>query len=185
VAVYGLSYLTKETGLPSGTTFVILMVANGVSVVTCIAGGWVSDRIGRKTVMIGGIFGSFVGIALFFTVAGSSAFVAGLIVTLVLSSTQFISGAQPALFAEQFPTPVRFSGAALSHTLANLIFSAPAPFIAAALVAVGGTELVMIITLAILAASALTATRLRDGRNVDLANITDGEPASAKTTTRV
>jgi len=183
VAVYGLSYLTKQNGMSSDTTFLILMIANAVSVGACVFGGWLCDRIGRKPVMIGGILGSFVGIALFFTLAGSDAVTTGLIVTLVLSSTQFLSGAQPAFFAEQFPTESRFSGAALSHTFANLIFSAPSPFIAAALAAVGGTKLVMVFTLIVLACSAFATTKLKDGRHLDLAKFTEAElpavPASA------
>lgn len=182
VAVYGLSYLSKDTGMSSETTFLILMIANGLSVVSCVAGGWLSDRIGRKTVMICGISGSFAGIALFFTVAGSGGVIAtGLIVALTLCSTQFISGSQPALFAEQFPTEVRFSGAALSHTLANLIFSAPSPFLAAALVAVGGTNLVMAFTLVVLVASAIAISRLKDGRHVVLSEFTQSRAERPKT----
>jgi len=175
VAVYGLNYLTKETDISRDTTFTILMVANGISVVACLFGGWLCDRIGRKPVMLGGIAGAFVGIGLFFTVAGSDVLVTGLIVTLVLSSVQFLSGAQPALFAEQFPTESRFSGAALSHTFANLIFSAPSPFIAAALAAVGGTKLVMLFTLAVLIASAIAVTKLQDGRHLNLEEFTELE----------
>jgi len=181
VAVYGLNYLSKETGISSDTTFLILMIANGLSILACVAGGWLSDRVGRKAVMIGGISGSFVGIALFFTVAGTGVLITGLVVTLVLCSTQFISGSQPALFAEQFPTEVRFSGAALSHTLANLIFSAPSPFLAAALVAVGGTDLVMVFTLVVLVASAIAISRLKDGRHVILSEFTESETAISQT----
>jgi MFS family permease len=111
VAVYGLNYLTKTAGLPTDTSFLILMIANGASVLACIAGGVLSDRIGRKPVVYVGIVGAFMGIALFFTVAGPSIVATALIVALALSSIQFLCGAQPALFAEQFPTDVRFAGA--------------------------------------------------------------------------
>jgi MFS family permease len=175
VAVYGISYLSKEAGMSRDTSFILLIVGNGVSVVACVVGGWLADRLGRKAVMTGGIVGAFVGIALFFTIAGSNVVVTGLILTLVLSSVQFLSGAQPAFFAEQFPTESRFSGAALGHTFANLIFSAPSPFIAAALASIGGTNLVMFFTLAVLLVSVIAVSQLQDGRHLDLEEFTDRE----------
>ena len=175
VVVYGLNYLTKEIGLSKDVTFLILMVGNGISALGCIAGGVLADRVGRKAIMMGGIGGTFVGVALFFTVAGASVLAAGLIVAFLLTSVQFLSGAQPALFAEQFPTESRFSGAALSYNFANLLFSAPAPFIATVLAASGGTNLVMLVTLAVLVVSAIAVSRLQEGRHLDLEEFTEIE----------
>ena len=172
VAVYGLSYLPRETGMSSQTALVILMVANGVSVFSAVAGGLVCDRIGRKPVFLLGLAGCFTGMLLFFTLSGPNSVLTGSIITLVLSSIQFLSGAQPAMFAEQFPTEVRFSGAAMSHTFANLIFSAPAPFIAAALAAVGGTTLVLVFTLVVIIGSAYAVSTMQEGRHLELADFT-------------
>jgi MFS family permease len=173
VAVYGLSYLPKATGMSSQTALLILMVANAVSVVTAIAGGALSDRVGRRPVFLAGLAGCFIGVALFFTFSGPNAVLTGTFVTIVLASIQFLSGTQPALFAEQFPTEVRFSGTAISHTLANLIFSAPSPFIAAALAAVGGTNLVMVFTLSVIIVSAAAVSRLHEGGHLNLTTFTD------------
>ncbi|WP_171041468.1 MFS transporter [Sinomonas susongensis] len=180
IAVYGLSYLPATTGMSSQAALTILMIANGVSALFIIAGGFLSDRIGRKPVFFLGLVGSFVGIGLFFTVASSNVVITGLIVTLVLCSIQFLGGAQPALFAEQFPTEVRFSGSAMSYTLANLIFSAPGPFIATALSAVGGTKLVMLFAFLVTIASVVAVWKSKDGRRLDLATFTADEPAESK-----
>ena len=180
VAVFGLSYLPKETGMTSQTALLILVIANGVSVAFAIAGGIVSDRIGRKPVWYAGLVGCFIGIVSFFTLIGTNAVIAGIVVTLILSSIQFLSGTQPALFAEQFSTEMRFSGAAIAHTFANLFFSAPAPFVATALVAVGGTNLVMAYTLLVLVVSAWAVSRLRDGRHLNLTEFTEEAPRQAK-----
>lgn len=170
VAVYGLSFLTSSTiGMSSQAAFLILMIAHAVSVVAALLGGLTCDRIGRKRVWYLGLTGCFVGVALFFGVASSSPITMGLVVTLILSSIQFLSGAEPALFAEQFPTNVRFSGAALSYTITNLLFSSPAPFIAAALAAVGGTSLVAFASLIVIVVSAVAVSKLEEGGGRDLA----------------
>ena len=182
VAVFGLSYLPKETGMTSQTALLILVIANGVSVLFAIAGGIVSDRIGRKPVWYAGLAGCFIGILAFFTLIGNNAVIAGIIVTVILCSIQFLSGTQPALFAEQFSTEMRFSGAAIAHTFANLFFSAPAPFVATALVAVGGTGLVMAYTLLVLVVSAVAVSRLSDGRHLNLTDFTEETALQTKAT---
>ena len=118
----------------------------------------------------------------FFTLIGNNAVIAGIIVTVILCSIQFLSGTQPALFAEQFSTEMRFSGAAIAHTFANLFFSAPAPFVATALVAVGGTGLVMTYTLLVLVVSAVAVSRLSDGRHLNLTDFTEEIALQTKAT---
>ena len=189
VAVFGLNYLPSQTGMSSRTALFLLMIANGVSVVFAILGGASSDRWGRKPVWYTGLAGCFVGVIAFFTLVGTSTVMAGIVVTVILSSIQFLSGAQPALFAEQFPTEMRFSGAAVAHTFANLFFSAPAPFVATALMAAGGSGLVAAYALVVLVVSAIAVSRLRDGRHLDLATYTDvstltEQPPSASASAR-
>ncbi|WP_157951368.1 MFS transporter [Rhodococcus opacus] len=174
IAVYGLSHLTSNTGMSRDSGFLLLMIANGVSIVGCLSGGALSDRIGRKPVMIAGMLGCMVGIAVFFAFSGPEHFfITGASMALVLTSIQVMAGVQPALFAEQFPTEVRFSGAALSHSIANLIFSSPSAFVAAGLGAIGGTGLVVAFTLATLVVATIAMTRTRDGRHLDLAAYTE------------
>lgn len=174
MAVYGLSFLTEQGGVDSNTAFIVLMVGNGVSVVFGVLGGHTSDKIGRKRVMIIGTAGCFVAISVFFTIAatGNVALSLGFMV-LGLSSVQFAYGAQPAFFAEQFPTVTRFSGSALSLTMATLIFAAPAPLVAAALTdATGGPTAMVLITLGVLVMSLIALVTTRDNKNVDLATFT-------------
>jgi MFS family permease len=174
IAVYGLSYLPSATGMSAQTATVIMVVANGLSAVFAIAGGYASDRVGRRRVWHIGLGGCFAGIVLFFTAAVSNPIATGAIVALVMCSIQFLSGAQPALFAEQFPTQVRFTGMALAYTGANVLFAAPAPFLAAGLTALGGSKLVMLVNLVVLVVSAIAVSRCREGGHRDLGS--DMEP---------
>ena len=169
VAVYGLVILNKEAHIASSTTFLILLIANALSVATCVGGGILSDRRGRKTAVLTGLSGAIVGILLFFLLVPTAIIVLlGAAVSLTLCSIQVISGAQAALFAEQFPTQYRFSGSALSYTLANLVFSAPAPLVATALTASWGAQSVMWLVVAALLVSVIAALTLRDNTGVDL-----------------
>jgi MFS family permease len=158
------------------------MIANTVSTFTAVLGGFLSDRIGRKPIFIAGLGGTGIGIALFFTIASSDPLVIGLVVTLALASIQFLSGTVPALFAEQFPTEVRYWGTAMAYTFAALLFAAPAPFIAQGLSALGGPILVAAFACGIIFCSGIAATRLSDGRHLDLATFRESRGAVQRRT---
>lgn len=171
IAVFGVSYLTGRMGIPSSTTFVIVAIANGVSVFACLLGGVVSDRIGRKPVSYIGLAGCFIGVGIFFGASTSDVIVNCIVVTFTLSSIQFLSGAWPAFFAEQLPTEVRYSGGALALTIPNLVLSASAPFIATALISVGAPALIAVFALAVILMSAFAYSKLSERGSVRLEDI--------------
>jgi MFS family permease len=179
IAVYGLNSLTKEAGIASNTTFLILMVANAVSVPLCILGGWLSDRTGRKRPFVLGLVGNVVGILIFFlSVPGAHIIPITLGAILALGSVQFVSAIYPSLFAEQFPTRFRYSGSALSFAFSNLFFSAPAPIVAAAISARGGSQAVLWLTLGLLALSIIAIATVKERGHVDLTKFRDVEAAT-------
>jgi MFS family permease len=172
VTVFGVTFLSGQLGVPQSATFTIIAVANGVSVIACIAGGVVSDRIGRKTVSYIGLAGTFVGVGIFFAVPNLNVVSLGFVVTLALCSIQFLSGAWPAFFAEQLPTEVRYSGGALALTIPNLVLSATAPFVATSLVSIGAPALIAVFALMVILVSAFAFSRLPERRGVKLENVT-------------
>jgi MFS family permease len=170
VAVYGLSYMTSQAGFSRGDGFLILVIGNAVSVGFGLFGGWISDRIGRKPVLYLGLALQFVALAAFFPAANTgSFFLAMLTVIAALSGVQFAFGAQPALFAEQFPTAGRFSGSALALTISGLVFAAPAPMVAAALAGSGWYWGIGVINMVVVVVSVIAMTWVRENRHVDLA----------------
>lgn len=173
IAIYGLSYMVNQGDFESSDSFMTLMIANLVSVFCGVFGGWLSDRIGRKPVMYLGCLALFVGTLGFFPAVNTGSIVlAVLAATVALGGVQLGFGAQPAFFAEQFPTVTRFTGSALALNFATLIFAAPAPYIATWLSQAGENSywLVMGVNLAVIVMSALVMLAMNDkNRHRDLA----------------
>ena len=95
-----------------------ILVAAGLSLFLVPFFGFLSDRAGRKLVMLLGMAA-----LVFLAIA----------VSLIPHDMQY--GPQGALIAESFTGRVRFSGAAVGYHLASVIAGGPAPLIAAFLIA--------------------------------------------------
>lgn len=130
VSVFGLSYLTG-LGFTRSQTFTIVMISNLLSVVAIWWGGRLADVYGRRKILMIGSVGTLIAAAIFFPVVDTGSFpIALLMVAFALVSAQFGNAGQGALFAEAFPTHMRYTGSALALTGSNLVFAAPAPFVA-------------------------------------------------------
>jgi MFS family permease len=131
VTVFTISYLGMHTSLPKQTVFLCLMAANAVAVGLTVAGGYASDRYGRKPALITASLVVMAVMPFYFAImdTGSAALVF-VAMALVVGAIQAQSGILPAFFAEQFPTSSRYTGSALAYTGANLFFAGPTPFVA-------------------------------------------------------
>lgn len=185
VGVYGLVLMRAQPAIGADTALVILLVAHAISVPACLFGGVISDRVGRKVTMAVGQVFCLIGVVAFLLsyTSGSIALV-GLTVTVALVANQVCSGAQPAFFAERFPTRSRFSAVALPFTFANVLFSAPAPLIAAALASGGGTAAVLWFSVAVFAVSLPCLLLLSDHTRSDLFTVGTSVEQAAPTTPR-
>ena len=94
-------------------------------------GGWISDRLGRRTTYIIGWVLQLVGVFLLFpltNVGTAGSFAAALVILTV--GLGFTYGPQAALYAELFPASIRFSGVSISYALGAILGGAFAPLIA-------------------------------------------------------
>ena len=107
------------------------MVAMGVSIL-CF--GWVSDKIGRKPVLITGALAfTFFAYPLFLSLEGG--YTEALLAQIALSFIMGVFFAPiPATLVELFPLTVRYSGLAISHSISMAVFGGTAPFIATGLI---------------------------------------------------
>ncbi|GAB2446637.1 MFS transporter [Streptomyces incanus] len=145
MVTFATSYLTGELGFDKSSTFGLMVVANTISIGASLLGGWSSDRIGRKRVLFTGLAILLAFLIPFFLILNTGNWwMAALAVTGALCGVQFMTGCQGAFYAEALPTPIRYTGSALGLTCGNMIFAAPAPFLATWLMQISdnGTALV-------------------------------------------
>lgn len=97
----------------------------------------ISDRVGRKLWFVMGMAVTGVyAVPYFWLLATKDPWCVTLAILLSLSICHaWTYGVQAALIAEQFATPVRYTGASLGFQLASLVFGGPAPLIATYLLA--------------------------------------------------
>ncbi|MCA4131623.1 MFS transporter [Arthrobacter sp. M4] len=169
VSVFGISYLTSH-GFSQSETFTIIMISNFLSVIAIWWGGRLSDVYGRRRILMIGSAGTLLAAFIFFPVADLGSFPLALgVVAFALVSAQFGNAGQGALFAEAFPTHMRYTGSALALTGANLIFAAPAPFLASWLMTItaGNTVSITIFWVVTIIAALINMLFMGDGRTLE------------------
>jgi MFS family permease len=115
--LFALLYLTKVLGLPSSTTDLMYGGLIVLSVPMPLVAGWLSDRLGRRPVIVGAYLGGALGFAIFIN-AGSS--LLGLWFGLaVMGLFSFAESPQlQALLADAAPAGIRDTAFAIYFTLA-------------------------------------------------------------------
>lgn len=169
VSVFGISHLTAH-GFTRTETFTIIMISNFLSVIAMWWGGRLADVYGRRRILMLGSAGTLVSALLFFPAADSGSFPLVLAaVSFALCAAQFGNAGHGALFAEAFPTHIRYTGSALALTGGNLIFAAPAPFLSSWLMSVSGgnTLPITIVWVAIITAALVNMRLMGDYRSLE------------------
>ncbi|MEV7391558.1 MULTISPECIES: MFS transporter [unclassified Streptomyces] len=134
VTTYTLEYLKNTLGLPSTTGFTLVLVANLLGMAGVPLGGLLADRYGRKPVLFTFAAITLVGVLVYFPLLNTRSWplmLLAMMVTLVADYIEF--GVLAALFAEPYPTELRYSGHASAYTFTNLLGGSPTPFVAALL----------------------------------------------------
>jgi MFS transporter, MHS family, proline/betaine transporter len=103
--------------------------------------GWLSDRVGRRPLLIASCIGYAVLGYPFFLMASSGNIGLALLAQLLMVLLYVpYAGACPAFYAEIFPTRVRYTALSIGYNIAVAIFGGFAPFIATFLVRTTGNN---------------------------------------------
>ncbi|MFI8104534.1 MFS transporter [Streptomyces sp. NPDC086023] len=126
-----LVYVTVHLGLPKSAALNSVLIGSAVHFLTIPAWGALSDRIGRRPVILIGSVGMAVWAFAFFALLDTESFpVIALAVTAGLLLHGAMYGPQAAFVTELFDTRVRYSGASIGSQLASIVAGALAPIIA-------------------------------------------------------
>lgn len=169
---YMTTYAVKQLNIPLADAFVATTIGGLVLMLGCPIAGALSDRVGRKRLLLAAAIAIGVLIYPLFAWINAKpdlmtlAIVQGILGLLLAAFT----GPAPALLAEQFPAGLRSTGLSLAYNFAVTIFGGFAAVIVTLLIEATGTKLApSFYVMAAALVSALTLLTMKDktGRPID------------------
>lgn len=143
-----LGYATTTVGVDRQTILTIMLVTNVVQITTIPLAGALSDRIGRRRVILPGCVAAMAAVFLLFLAldtGDTSTILVGYIIPVgVLLSIGY--GPLIAVFAAAFPPHVRYSGMSLGFQAANVLGAAISPTVATLILRATGTSMAVLDT---------------------------------------
>ncbi|TWR83691.1 MFS transporter [Pseudomonas saxonica] len=152
------TYLSTEMGMSEGDSFIASTVSLATYIGLIFMMGKLSDRYGRKTMLVTASVLFLLLTFPLFGMLGNPSLVVILMIQIAFGAILAMNdGTLPCFLAEIFPTRVRFSGFAFSFNVANAVFGGTAPFIATWLIHMTGNKMAPAWYLLAAAAVALVA----------------------------
>ena len=161
IFVYGATWLAQVAQVPARKAFEINTVAMAVSLGAILFAGRLSDRIGRRPVLLV-VSGLLMVLAIPLMALMARGHIAGLLVGQVLLAVlvSAISGVLPATMAELAPWRVRCTVLSIAYNLGMALLGGTTPLVAAWLVSRSGVALAPAVYLAIAGALSFVAAIL-------------------------
>lgn len=133
---FTLAYATSKLGFPREIVLLGVTLSSLVGIVTCILFGTLSDRVGRRPVMIAGaIFAALYSLVYFQLLGAGTPWTAVVLIVIghaIGARSSF--GVQPAFYCDIFPVQVRYSAIAFAREVTGALLVGPLPLVATALV---------------------------------------------------
>ena len=158
-SVFLLSYISTTLRFDPLLGTLAVVISSAIGFISVPGWSWLTDKIGRKPVYLGGIVlgAAFYPFSWSFVESGSFVFLTIAMVIGLNLLHDMIYGPQAVYFAELFATRVRLSGASIAYQIGAMLSGGFAPLIATGLLAFGGgdTTLITVYALALAAISAV------------------------------
>ncbi|WP_415853811.1 MFS transporter [Sinomonas sp. G460-2] len=172
MGAWAISYAVEQATLAQTSVLNVKALAGVATIIMIIIAARLSDRIGRKKVMLGGTVAAMIlAFPIMWLIDSGSVWGFFLALFLGLSVIQgFTAGPYGAFAAELYPANIRYSGTSIGYQLASTLGAGFTPLIATGLVIAAGSSLWMV-ALAWIGFSALTAIALvvtKEGKDRDL-----------------
>lgn len=167
---FGIVYLTRIVEMPRSAALNAVMIASIIEAIALLFLGMLSDKIGRKPMMIGGLILALAWSFVIFRIFDNATFAAA---TFAISMGMLLHGViamgEVPYFVEAFPTEARYTGFSLGYQLGSVLSGAIAPFIGVALIEKYGSTLpVSLYCLALVIPALIAAFLVRETRHTDL-----------------
>jgi MHS family shikimate/dehydroshikimate transporter-like MFS transporter len=136
---FALSYAINTLGYPTVASLLGVVLSGLIGSVATVFWGALSDRVGRRPVVIGGALFLIAFIVPFFVIVQMGSITLLFVAVIVAHiADRAIFGVQASFYVEYFPADVRFTGIAAAREITSAVIGGPLPLIATALVAVSG-----------------------------------------------
>ncbi|WP_455835544.1 MFS transporter [Pseudarthrobacter siccitolerans] len=177
--------LAVQTGVAQTTVLLMHAVATFLHIFTIPLFAILSDRIGRRPVMVtGAIAGAVLAFPIFQMLASGNValvLIAFLIGNPIIQASMY--GPMAAFISEMFGTGARYTGASLGYQLAATLGAGLAPLSAASLMAMGGGNPVfisaMVAVVCVISAAAIYLTKESYRANLGSSGAEEPQPAPA------
>lgn len=158
--IYLPNYVHQTTGMPLSTALVINTIVQVLFLLLLPLGGWLSDRVGRRPMLLGFSLGFAVltyPLTRLLTDQFASVLTIEIVAIILLVGYSSTAGAA---YAEVFPSRVRTVGIAFPYALAVAVFGGTAPFLNTWLVSLGSSSYFVYYTIAACLVSAFVYLRM-------------------------
>jgi len=129
------TYLSEELGQDDTDAFIAASVALFAYIFSVLLTGWMSDRMGRRKIMLTASFAFIVAAVPAFLLLDGAGLVLVILIQIAMGMVLALNdGVLPAFLSEQFSTGVRLTGFAVAFNTANAVFGGTAPMLATLLI---------------------------------------------------
>lgn len=177
---YFANYLVESVGLSSNASLLSNSIALTVAFVTMPLAGLLSDRVGRRPMMmLGAGLSTLLALPAYMLASAGSLVTAVAGQSLLALAVGTFFGPVGIVFLELFPTRIRYSGSAIGYNAAYVLFGGTAPLFGTWLVSVTGSLLAPAVYMTVLAACVfVVALRLPETYLHSLVHSEDSNPAA-------
>jgi MFS transporter, MHS family, alpha-ketoglutarate permease len=161
------TYAHLTTGVPLSEAFVANAVALAVFAAVLPLAGALSDRVGRKPLLLTGAVGFILGTYPMLTAVRQGGFVTLLLVSLAGCLLLACSvSVMAATFSELVPAHIRVTGIGIPYSITGAVFGGTAPLLSATFISAGAPDLIsdyviVVMTIAAVAWISMPETRFR------------------------